>query len=180
VTPERKGAKFITMKWLKILLLLPCLLATAAFADDDENSSGGGKEVIPLPRYASLRFAEVNMRTGPGTRYPIEWVYRRAGLPVEIIAAFDAWYHIRDRDGDEGWVHKSKLRLLRKGLVTTQLHEVRAKADDKAAIVAHVEPGVIVELRSCAIDWCEVRGAGYNGYLRKSDFYGAYPQEKFN
>ena len=168
------------MKWLRLFFLLPCLLATAALADDEESGGSGGKDVIPLPRFASLRFSEVNMRTGPGTRYPIEWVYRRADLPVEIVASFDAWYRIHDRDGDEGWVHKSKVRLLRRGLVIDQLHEVRVKPDNQAAIAAHVEPGVIFELRSCAVDWCEVRGPGYQGYLRKSDFYGAYPQEKFN
>ena len=26
------------------------------------------------------------MRTGPGVQYPVEWVYKRNGLPVEIIS----------------------------------------------------------------------------------------------
>lgn len=168
------------MKWLRIFLLLPCLLTGAAYADDEENGGGGGKDVIPLPRFASLRFSEVNMRTGPGTRYPIEWVYRRVGLPVEIIQSHEAWYRIRDHENAEGWVHKTKVRMARRGMVMSQLHEVRVSPDDKAAIAAHVEPGVIFELHSCAADWCEVHGPGYEGYLRKSDFYGVYPQEKFN
>ncbi|MEQ8936549.1 MAG: hypothetical protein RIE56_12245, partial [Amphiplicatus sp.] len=41
---------------------------------------------LPLPRYVSLRAAEVNLRTGPGVQYPIEWLYKRQHLPVEIIA----------------------------------------------------------------------------------------------
>ena len=43
-------------------------------------------DALPLPRFVSLKSAEVNLRTGPGTRYPIEWVYKRRALPVEIIA----------------------------------------------------------------------------------------------
>ncbi|MGB4100782.1 MAG: SH3 domain-containing protein [Alphaproteobacteria bacterium] len=168
------------MKWLQIFLLLPCLLAAAAHADDEENGGSSGKDVIPLPRFASLRFSEVNTRTGPGTRYPIEWVYRRAELPVEIIQSHEAWYRIRDHEHAEGWVHKTKVRMARRGIVMNQLHAVRTGPDEKSAIAAHVEPGVIFELQSCDVSWCEVRGAEYEGYLRKSDFYGAYPQEKFN
>ena len=51
---------------------------------------------LPLPRFVSLRSAEVNMRAGPSVRYPVEWVYRRAGLPVEVIAEFDTWRKVRD------------------------------------------------------------------------------------
>ncbi len=32
---------------------------------------------LHLPRYVSLRSDEVNMRSGPGERYPVLWQYRR-------------------------------------------------------------------------------------------------------
>ena len=32
---------------------------------------------LPIPRFASLRSDEVNVRTGPGTRYPVDWVFKR-------------------------------------------------------------------------------------------------------
>ena len=56
-------------------------------------------DALPLPRFVSLKSAEVNLRTGPGTRYPIEWVYKRRALPVEIIAEFDNWRRVRDWEG---------------------------------------------------------------------------------
>ena len=38
-----------------------------------------------LPRMASLRSKLVNARSGPVSRYPIEWVYKQKNaLPVEI------------------------------------------------------------------------------------------------
>lgn len=56
-----------------------------------EAPKGGAAELpkgsvtgMPLPRWASLKSDEVNLRKGPGTRYPIEWVYRRHDLPVQI------------------------------------------------------------------------------------------------
>ncbi|MEJ0062433.1 MAG: SH3 domain-containing protein [Alphaproteobacteria bacterium] len=167
------------MKSICLLLILTLFAAFPAHADEEENS-GGKKETIALPRFAALRYSEVNLRTGPGTRYPIEWVYRRAGMPVEIIAAFDLWYRIRDFEGAEGWVHKTKLRMDRRGMVTGQIHELRDDPNEKASIAAHLEPGVIFDIKSCAPEWCKARGKNFSGYLRKSDFFGAYPQEKFD
>ncbi len=45
-------------------------------------------EEAPLPRFASLRSNEVNLRAGPGTQYPGEWVFLRRDLPVEIVAEY--------------------------------------------------------------------------------------------
>jgi len=56
-----------------IVALLP--LAVAAQAPPAEK----------LPRYASLRSDEVNLRIGPGETYPIVWVFKRKDMPVEII-----------------------------------------------------------------------------------------------
>ena len=64
---------------------------------------------LPVPRFVTLRADEVNLRTGPGEQYPIEWIYVRAGLPVEIIAEFGNWRRIRDFEGIEGWVFHSLL-----------------------------------------------------------------------
>ena len=36
----------------------------------------------PLPRFAALRADEVNLRAGPGTEYPVEWVFLRRALPI--------------------------------------------------------------------------------------------------
>ena len=62
-----------------------------------------------LPRFASLRSDDVNMRAGPGTRYRIDWVYKRRDLPVEIEREFDVWRWVRDPDGIQGWVHQATL-----------------------------------------------------------------------
>ncbi|HKH69397.1 MAG TPA: SH3 domain-containing protein, partial [Reyranella sp.] len=64
---------------------------------------------LPIPRFASLRSDEVNVRTGPGPRYPIDWVFKRKAMPVEIVAEFENWRKIRDWQGASGWVHQSLL-----------------------------------------------------------------------
>lgn len=67
-----------------LVALAGLLVATASFAGSS------------LPRFVSLRADEVNMRAGPGEQYPIEWVYQRSGLPLEVIAEFDHWRRVRD------------------------------------------------------------------------------------
>src|SRR5690606_41387164 len=68
---------------------------------------------LPIPRFVSLRANEVNLRAGPGMQYPIEWVYRRPDLPVEVIDEFDNWRKLRDWEGTEGWVHSSMIQAKR-------------------------------------------------------------------
>ncbi|WP_173569727.1 SH3 domain-containing protein [Acetobacter conturbans] len=85
-------------------------------ADDapQDNANGqdptkGSNTGLPLPRFAALRADDVNMRAGPGQRYPIQWVYHRRGLPVQIEREFDVWRLIEDSDGVKGWVHQATL-----------------------------------------------------------------------
>ena len=53
----------------------------AAFAADTPAIVHKGSG-LPLPRFASLKSDEVNVRTGPGTRYPVDWVFKRKSMPV--------------------------------------------------------------------------------------------------
>lgn len=63
----------------------------------------------PLPYFLSLRADEVNMRAGPGARYPIIWTYHRRSMPVKVIREFDIWRLIEDVDGQKGWIQQAIL-----------------------------------------------------------------------
>jgi SH3-like domain-containing protein len=141
--------------------------------------SKGSASGLPLPRYAALKSDEVNMRAGPGTRYPIEWVYKRHDLPVEIEREFEVWRLVRDPDGTKGWVHQATLSGRRAFMVIGADRTMRRSADDTAAAVAVLKPGVIGRLRSCdaASDWCEVQVGEYRGFLHREEFWGTYPSE---
>ena len=164
------------MKKICISLVLLIVLAPPAFAGEEADNGSH----LPIPRFASLRSGEVNLRTGPGTRYPIAWVYTRKNLPVEVTAEYDIWRRVRDPDGIEGWVNKTELTGKREVLVTGGNHELRDSHDDQAAITAHLEAGAMGQLVSCELDWCKLKFDGVKGYLRKSDFWGTYPNEIFD
>ncbi len=137
---------------------------------------------LPLPRFAALRSDDVNLRAGPGTRYPISWVYKRRGLPVEIEREFDVWRLIRDADGTEGWVHEATLTGRRSLLVIGGERVLREAPADNAAIVARAGPGVVGRISHCAAaaPWCEVEIKGYHGFLPRAAFWGSFPGEAVN
>jgi len=132
---------------------------------------------LPIPRFVSLRSGEVNLRTGPGTAYPVEWVYQRRRLPVEVIAEFDTWRKIRDWQGTVGWVHQSMLDGRRTARVMEIERVLRRTPDENAPAVARLEPGVIGELLACEPQWCRLEVKGYTGWLRRGEFWGAYDGE---
>ena len=71
-----------------------------------------------LPRFASLGVPKVYLRQGPTYKNRILWVYRRQGLPVEILAQFDVWRRVRMPDGAVGWMHVAMLSSTRTVVVT--------------------------------------------------------------
>jgi len=136
-----------------------------------------GRTGRPLPRFVSLRASKVNLRTGPGARYPIDWVYQRAGLPVEIIDEFDTWRRIRDWQGTIGWVHQSMLQGRRTVMILGERRLMRRRPDPQAPGVAYLEPGAIAALESCEGLWCELSAGGFRGWLEAAAFYGLYASE---
>lgn len=163
----------------RALLAVACiLLATGISAGGRADDGDVGPSGLPVPRFVSLKASEVRMRSGPGVGYPIEWVYRRAGLPVEVVAEYDTWRRVRDYEGDEGWVHQTLLAGRRTGLVIGGLQELHATADPHAAVVARVEEGVVLDLEACADGWCRVTAEGITGWLEEAAIYGLLPGER--
>jgi len=171
---------------LLLLALLP--LPQPALADDPEAAAAEralgveeaqrpGRTGLPLPRFVSLRSSEVNLRTGPGFRYPIEWVYRRSGQPVEVVDEFDTWRRIRDWEGTSGWVHQSMLQGRRTVRVTESEQLLRREPSPSAPPVARLAPGAIGGLNNCRDGWCRLDFSGFVGWLPRETFYGVYAEE---
>ncbi len=123
------------------------------------------------------------MRSGPGTRFPIEWTYQRRELPVEITREFELWRRIRDPEGTEGWVHQSTLMGRRSFVVRGAPGSevmLRRRAEDQASPVARLRPGVVGRLRACepANPWCEAQIGEYRGFIKRTDIWGVGTSEE--
>lgn len=140
-----------------------------------DNPSG-----LPVPRFVSLRSDEVNLRTGPGLNYPIDWVYKRKGLPVEVIDEFDTWRQIRDFEGTEGWVHQSMIDGERTFLILNEEQPILLTPEDEGKSAARLQRGVIGDVQECnETGWCLVSVKGYRGWIRRENFFGVLEGEVF-
>jgi SH3-like domain-containing protein len=123
-------------------------------------------------RFVSLRSDEVNVRVGPGVRYPIKWRFRQKLIPVEIVQEYDAWRKIRDWEGAEGWVHRAMLSNRRSIIVTGRMVTLRRRSSDEAPAVARLGRGMVAELGKCTPAWCRVEVDNYEGWIRREGFWG--------
>lgn len=159
------------MRILPLILVLA--FATPAYA---VNPSG-----LPLPRFVALKSNETNVRTGPGTRYPIQWVFKHEDMPVEVIDEYDLWRKIRDNEGTTGWVHHTMLSGKRYAMITgKEPVTLHIDASETSKPLFKAEPLVIAPLRECAPDWCRVQISGRKAWIEKKYLWGVYPQEVFD
>jgi len=135
------------------------------------------KSGLPVPRFVTTRSASINVRTGPGERYPVKWVLKKKGMPVEVIAEYDTWRKVRDWEGTEGWVHQAMLTGRRAAVVYPKTAILREKAEPSANPVAELTTGVIAKIEKCHGEWCELSLEKLKGFVRRSDLWGVYPTE---
>jgi SH3-like domain-containing protein len=176
--------------WLAAIMAILMPLAWAASARAQAPEAATGKATgLPVPRYVSLKSDRVNLREGPSKDHRTSWVFQRAGLPVEIVAEFETWRRIRDSEGTEGWVLHSLLSGRRTALITPWVKgeatplPLYERADERAGVVARLQPGVIANVRQCTGTWCRIvvvnpKAGDLSGYVRQDRLWGVYPNEK--
>ena len=149
------------MRILPLVRLLACLTPLVALclasggvarAADPPGATQRKGSGLPIPRFASLRSDEVNVRTGPGARYPIEWVFKRKTMPVEIVAEYENWRKIRDWQGASGWVHQSLLTGKRTFIIPSRQAPLLKTPASSAELVARLDPEVM--------GWERISGGG--------------------
>lgn len=156
------------MKWYKSLILI--ILSTLII-----DSYAG-----TIPRFVSLRGNETNLRTGPSKNYPIKWVIKNKGEPVEIITEFEQWREIRDKDGDSGWVHEAMLNGTRHAIIKTTNPTLLFKNSDLSKKIAKLSPNLRIKLLSCKAQACYVAVDSHKGWVDRESIWGVYPNEKFD
>ena len=133
-----------------------------------------------MPRFASLSRDKVYMREGPTYRHPILWVYRRKGLPVEVIAQYDVWRRVRDADGTTGWVAAPMIAERRTVVVISGRPAPLRRSDDpRSPIMALAQKGVVAKLDACEAWTCEIDAGEARGWIDKKNIWGVRVGEVF-
>ena len=177
--PSAAGAGGRLRRCLVVVALFAALWALDAIAAA-ETTTAANPSGLPIPRFVSLRSNEVNLRTGPGLTYPIDWIYQRTGMPVEVIEEFDTWRKIRDWEGTEGWVHQIMLDGKRTFVVIgTEIQWMRLAPENDARPAARLSAGVVGDLMECGPVWCRATVQGYHGWIERDRIFGVLPNETF-
>ncbi len=97
-----------------------------------------------------------------------------AGTPVELVVGLEGWSKVRDSKGDMVWIEKKHLAEKRTVIVRVERAQVRAAADDKAALVFEAERDVVLDLiEALPGGWLKARHRdGQAGYLKVAQVWG--------
>ena len=97
-----------------------------------------------------------------------------AGTPVELVVSLEGWSKVRDSRGDLTWIEKKYLTEKRNVIVRVDRAQVRAAAEDKAALVYEAERDVVLELvEAVPGGWVKVRHRdGQSGFLKAPQVWG--------
>ena len=157
-----------------LFLVAVALAATAAAAAEFAD----GTTDLPKPRFVSIKRGSAMLRSGPGERFPIQWEYKRPGLPMEILKEYEIWRQVRDPDGTIGWMNKALLTGQRTGMVKGDVRLLYVAPDMKSRIAWRIAPGAVVNITLCEDLWCRVSKDGKSGYIVRDHLWGTYRREK--
>lgn len=141
---------------------------TSAVAD---TTAVGTDSNLPVPRFVSLKTQGANGRHGPGLEHRVDWVYERAGLPLQVTGESGPWRRVVDPDGAEVWMHAQNLEQ-RRTIYVSQATALRRTARDGSQVVAYLAPGVIGSVTACEGSWRRVAVGGRVGWAENDALWG--------
>lgn len=150
-----------------------CVIALSAAVSHARDASRPTPSGLPVPRYVSLKFDEVNARAGPGDDYRLLWTYRRRGLPLQVIAETADWRRVCDPEGAVAWVHQRTVDTRRMVMRTeVQPLPLYRHPEVKGAPVAVMAGRSLARLDVCEAGWCRIVAGRVKGWTRAEELWG--------
>lgn len=168
------------MRVLAVCALLCGTFGTPTLAQDVQTQTIGPETNLPLPRFVSLKTSEANVRRGPDLSHRIDWVFKRRGMPLQVLAEYGHWRRVIDRDGQGGWVHYTMLTGARTVIVEDESLFLHARATPDARQTAELRADVVARIRKCEQTWCEIAVDGHRGWAQKASLWGVEAAEVIN
>ncbi len=170
---------------IAVVIMMPCGFGTGQSVAEQAGPRSAprvsGPSGFPVPRFVSLRGRTINLRRGPSTSHPIEWVYRNFdGLPVKVVAETELWRRVEDHEGVVGWVHRGLLDGTRRALIAADGAALRAAPSQVAAIRAKIMRGAIGRIEQCPAQWCELTFGEVTGWVEREAVWGILPDERID
>ena len=156
---------------------LRCLILIAAFLPAAAHAMAPTPSGLPVPRFVTLKFTEVNGRAGPSPNHPVRWTYQRQGLPVQVVAETENWRRVMDPEGDLVWMHKRTLDGAR-AVIPMRDTALRSDPARDSEIEAVAEAGAVLVLKRCDAGWCRTEAQGFEGWISAAGLWGLNADER--
>jgi SH3-like domain-containing protein len=116
--------------------------------------------------YLSVTTDNANVRTGPGTKYPVSMELFQ-GYPLRVLKQKGEWYKVTDFEKDSGWIHDSIVKKRNTVIVSAKKSvNMRSGPSTKDGIVADVERGVVLTKLATQGKWTKVQhSSGTIGWI---------------
>ncbi len=109
-----------------------------------------------------------NIRSGPGTKYDILWKIGKYH-PLNILEKSGSWYHFKDFEGDEGWIHRSLIQKIPAVITRINKCNIRSGPSTGFEILFEVEKGIPFKILKRKGNWIRIEHSdGDKGWIHKS------------
>ena len=123
-------------------------------------------------RMVSIAGTRVNMRSGPGTRYPAQWELG-SGFPLKVLGREGKWLRVIDFEGDSGWVFSRLTSKKPTVIVSKKLVNIRRGPGTKYRVVGTAAYGTVLKLLKRGKGWVRVQHSGNRiGWIRRTLVWG--------
>jgi SH3-like domain-containing protein len=123
-------------------------------------------------RMVSVAAREVNLRSGPGTQHPVEWLLSR-GYPLRVIGSQGSWLRVIDFENDKGWVYRPLTSSTPHHIVKVKSANMRAEPTTSSRIIARLVRGDVLRTLTQKGGWVRVqRESGLRGWVARRLLWG--------
>jgi SH3-like domain-containing protein len=128
-------------------------------------------------KMVSVTGDNVNLRSGPGTNYPVKWKYG-SGFPLKVIQEKGKWLKVQDFENDTGWLYANLTN--RTGHMIVKVNKdknkkinIRNGPGTKYNIVGKAYYGVVFKTLKQQNGWAQVKHeSGLEGWVKRSLLWG--------
>ena len=120
----------------------------------------------------SVSGEEVNLRSGPGTQHPADWILGR-GYPLKVVGRRGSWLEVRDFENDKGWILRRLTSSTPYHIVKVKVANMRSKPTTSGRIIGKLVYGDTLRTLERKSGWVMVqRNGGLRGWVARRLLWG--------
>tara|TARA_B100000963_G_scaffold90194_1_gene77713 strand:+ start:41 stop:481 length:441 start_codon:yes stop_codon:yes gene_type:complete len=121
--------------------------------------------------FLSLKKNKVNVRYGPGFKYPVKYIYKKIDLPIKQIDKKENFRRIIDLKNNSGWIHVSQLKKVN-SIIPREDKILFNKPSNFSKPLAKIEKGRVLLIQNCNKNWCKIKTGSFKGWIKIENTWG--------